>query len=115
MSTSAWVDEYSRHRYTEVFSTDDDEVFVEECEPVDEPDGGYYVEHVAASSDSVFGLAGYYYNRLIPRAAGLWFAVMEANGIVDPTQKIRGGTELKIPDYVAFIADWLSARHDPVV
>jgi phage tail protein X len=114
MAVSAWVDEYSRHRATDVFSTNDGDMFVEEREPIDTPADEYSAKHEAASSDSVFGLAGYYYNRLVPRAAGLWFAIMEANGIVDPTRRIRGGTELVIPDY-AYVAEWLGLKHDPMV
>ena len=108
---SSWIDRHSRYQYADVYSTADKRAFVSEREPMDPPPEGQFKEHTVARGDSCISLAGLYYHGLIRRPARFWWAIMEVNKIIDPTQPIRPATVLKIPD-IQYVLDWIGHRHD---
>lgn len=114
MPESIWTDKYSRWRGVDVYDDGSGNLFLEEREPLTPPAEEFYVEHVAVEGDTPFSLAGYYYKGLLARAAALWWAIAEANEMVDPTQKIAPGKVVKIPDY-QYVIKWLAERHEVYV
>ena len=119
MAVPLLIDRYSRWQYSDTFVHTDDLLYVEEREPFEgAPDiaevGYEYIEHTVVDGDTLFSLAGYYYHRLLPRACALWWAIAEANEIVDPTQKLVAGMKLVVPDY-QYVLYWLGYRHEVYV
>lgn len=110
---SPWVDAFSRYSYAEIYETSAEETFVGEREPMEPPPEGQYTKHVVKMGETLFGLAGYYYRGLAERPSRFWWAIMEANQIIDPTQPLRTGVELKIPDF-QYVQLWLSYTHEVV-
>lgn len=114
MAESTWIDRYSRWRGVDVYDDGEGNLFLEEREPLESPAKEFYREHIAVGSDTPYSLAGYYYKGLLPRAASYWWAIAEANGIVDATQPITAGKILKIPDY-QYVLRWQAERHEVYV
>jgi len=111
---STWTDKNSRWRGVEVYDDGDGNLFLEEREPLIAPAAEFYTEHTAVGGDTPFSLAGYYYKGLLPRAASYWWAIAEANGIVDATQPLRPGSTVKIPDY-QYVQKWQAEIHEVYV
>jgi len=110
MAVSQWCSRYSRFQNVETYESTDGRLFCEEREPMDPPPEGNYFEHTVKSSDTLFTLAGYYYHGLLPRAASFWWAIAEANDIVDPTQPLKPAATLRIPDF-QYVVDWIGYEH----
>jgi hypothetical protein len=111
---STWIDRYSRWRGVDVFDDGEGNLFLEEREPLEPPAEEFYREHTAVEGDTPFSLAGYYYKGLLPRAAAYWWAIAEANDIVDPTQPLVPSRKYKIPDY-EYVQKWQAERHEVYV
>lgn len=110
---SPWVDTLSRYSYADTYETEDGQVFVVEREPMEPPPVGQYSTHMVRQGETLFGLAGYYYRGLADRPSRFWWAIMEANQIIDPTQPLRTGVEIKIPDF-QYVQLWLAYSHEVI-
>lgn len=106
---SQWLNKYSRFKQIETYTDTNNNVLLNEREPLDEPTEGQYFPHVVSEDETCFSLASYYYYDLSKRPAGLWWAIAEANNIVDPTQKLTPGKAIKIPDF-SMIEDYLGYK-----
>jgi hypothetical protein len=67
-----------------------------EREPFRLRDGSRGLRHTVVEGETLAHIAGRYYDA-VPRGCGLWWAVADANELVDPTTRLRPGAILLVP------------------
>lgn len=90
----------SRHRYTRGVRDREARLFLTARNPFRFVEREDTVEHTVAAGDTLFTLAGRYYNVIDPeRACGLWWVIadFQPEPIHDPTCMLEEGRVLYIP------------------
>jgi hypothetical protein len=89
---------YSRYTFSEGILDQDGDLTLTEPVPFAYQDLSDNVTHVVQDGDTLFGLAGLYFDGL-PRAAGLWWVIADFQPVPidDPTIALTPGSTLFIP------------------
>jgi hypothetical protein len=88
----------SRHSQCIAYRDEEGRTLLTEREPYRFHDHGDTRVHTAAQGDTLFSLAGRYFEPL-PRACGFWWVIadFQPDPIVDPTLRLEPGRRLFIP------------------
>lgn len=94
----------SRYEFAPVQTDENGRTFLDVPEPVKLSVRFDDIRHTVSVGDTLFNLAYRYYLPMLNtnpnedvRPSGFWWVIAEANGIVDPTDDLKIGTELRIP------------------
>ncbi len=101
----------SRHSFASAVRDESGRLFLTEREPYafeEHPDTGV---HVAVEGDTLFHLAGRYFEPL-PRACGFWWVIadFQPEPIIDPTLTLEPGRKLFIPS-LRVLTDVILGEH----
>jgi hypothetical protein len=86
----------SRHSQCIAYRDEEGRTLLTEREPYRFHDHGDTRVHTAAQGDTLFSLAGRYFEPL-PRACGFWWVIADFNDVVDATLELEIGRRIFIP------------------